>query len=256
MSLVQTPPPEIEYPESDGKPLAETDIHIDCILYLRGVLKWHYRGQKVYVGSNLLVYYVEGDPRKSVAPDSFVVKDCAPGNRRVFKIWEEGRVPSTVFEITSLSTRGEDEELKPEIYARIGVQELFLFDPTGDYLDPPLQGYRLGRKQMRPIEPDQSGGLVSLELGLRLCLEDGQLVMYDARTGERLLTEAEAERQAKDAERQAKESERSAKEAERQGRESERRARKAAEEEIRRLRAELARRTAAEETNSPGREGV
>lgn len=249
MSLVQTLPPDIEYPESDGKPLAETDIHIDCILHLRGVLKWRYRGHKIYVGSNLLIYYVEGDPRKSVAPDTFVVKDCAPGNRRIFKIWEESRVPGTVFEITSLSTRGEDEELKPEIYARIGVQELFLFDPTGDYLDPPLQGYRLGGKRMRRILPDKTGGLISRELGLRLCVEDGQLVLYDAHTGERLLTEAEAERQAKEAERQAKE-------AERQGREAERRAREAAEDEVRRLRAELARRAAHDETRPPKRKGV
>jgi hypothetical protein len=170
-----------------------------------------------------------------VAPDDFVVLDCPPGNRRVFKTWEEGRVPSTVFEITSASTRSEDEHDKPEIYARIGVKELFLVDPTGDYLDPPLQGYRFAKGVMRPMRPDTTGALESKELGLKLRMEDGELVLYDAHTGERLLTEAEAERQARDVERQAKE-------AEQRAREQEHVARLAAEEEVRRLRAELDRR--------------
>jgi Uma2 family endonuclease len=245
MSLVQTLP-EIElYPESDGKPMAETDVHLECMISIRAVLKWRYRGERVYVGSNLLVYYAKaqrGQRGKAVAPDNFVVKDCDPGFRRVFKIWEEGRVPNTVFEVTSNSTRREDEHDKPEIYARMGVKELFLFDPTGDYLDPPLQGYRFVRGQRRRIEPDETGALTSKELGIRLRLEDGCLVMYDVHTGERLLTEAEAERQAKEAERQAREAERQAKEAERQAREAERLAREAAEAEVKRLKAELARR--------------
>jgi Uma2 family endonuclease len=191
MSTVQTLP-EIHYPESDGKPMAETDVHFECIIRVRDLLKQRYRGQRVYVGSNLMVYYVKGDPRKSVAPDNFVVKDCDPGQRRTFKIWDEGRAPGTIFEITSLSTRREDERTKPAIYARIGVKELFLFDPTGDYLDPPLQGFRFINGQKLPIVPDAAGALESLELGLRLRVEDGELVMYDAATGERLLTGQEA----------------------------------------------------------------
>jgi Uma2 family endonuclease len=245
MSLVQSLP-EIElYPESDGKPMAETDVHLDCMIYIRAVLKWRYRGERVYVGSNLLVYYAKaqrGQKGKAVAPDNFVVKDCDPGKRRVFKIWDEARVPNTVFEVTSLSTRAEDEREKPGIYARMGVKELLLFDPTEDYLDPPLQGYRFVQGRKRRIEPDQTGAITSKELGIRFRVEDGCLAMYDCRTGEKLLTEAEAERQAKEAERQAKEAERQAKEAERQARLAERIAREAAEAEVRRLKAELSRR--------------
>lgn len=37
MSLIQTKS-EVEYPESDGKPLGETDLHIDWILRLRAEL--------------------------------------------------------------------------------------------------------------------------------------------------------------------------------------------------------------------------
>lgn len=192
MSAVETLP-EIEYPEADGKPMAETDIHWRRMVLIRSLLEWRFRGRRIYVGSSLLVYYKQGDPRKSFAPDVFVVKDCPPGDRRTFRIWEEGRTPSTIFEITSLKTRNEDEFIKPGIYSRIGVQELFLFDPTADYLDPALQGFRFDDGQKQPILPDATGALESKELGLRLRLENGELAFYDAKTGERLLTDAEAE---------------------------------------------------------------
>jgi Uma2 family endonuclease len=184
--------PEVEYPESDGKPMAETDVHLDCMIRIRNLLRWRYRGERVYVGSNLLVYYVQGDPRKSVAPDDFVVKDCPSGDRRTFKVWEEGRAPTVVFEITSLSTRKEDEVKKPRLYARMGVKELILFDPLAEYLDPPLQGFRFVDGKKLPILPDATGALESRELGVRLRAEDGELVMYDIATGERLLTGQES----------------------------------------------------------------
>jgi len=76
------------------------------------------------VASNLLVYYEEGDPSKVVVPDDFVVKDSDPNRRRTFKIWEEGKAPDVVFEVTSRGTRQEDRQWKPQKYARIGVDGL------------------------------------------------------------------------------------------------------------------------------------
>jgi hypothetical protein len=156
------------------------------------LLKHRYRNQQVYVGSNLLLYYVEGVPRKYVVPDDFVVLDSDPKYRRVFKTWTEGRVPNVVFEVTSKYTRREDELFKPKTYAEIGVKELFLYDPTSDYLEPPLQGFRLGSQGQVRLEPDASGALECLELGLLLRLERSRLVMEDRSTGKQLLTAAEA----------------------------------------------------------------
>jgi Uma2 family endonuclease len=211
---------EIEYPASDGKPMAETELHLQGMIDIRDQLKFCYRNQRVYVGCNMFVYYVKGDPHKVVAPDVFVVTYCDPGLRRTFKTWEEQRTPGFVLWVTSESTRREDDQSKPETYARIGVKELFLYDPTGDYLDPLLQGYRFTRGRRTRIRPNASGALACRELSLRLQLEDGELRMFDAHSGERLLTEAEAER----AQREA----------------SDARA-EAAEEEVRKLRAQLAR---------------
>jgi Uma2 family endonuclease len=186
--------PEIDYPESDGRPMGETDLHRLWMIRIYDLLSWRYRGQRVYIGSDLLVYFTEGRPKDFVVPDNFVVLDCDPGPRRTFKIWEEGRSPDVVWEVTSRSTRRKDMGFKTQTYARLGVQELFLFDPTADYLRPPLQGFRFVEGQSEPIAPAADGALECRPLGLSLRLESAGLAMFDAATGERLLTEAEAER--------------------------------------------------------------
>ncbi len=190
--------PVIEYPESDGKPMGETDLHIQWMFWLREMLKWRYRGQQVYVANNLLLYYQEGDPTKFVVPDCFVVKECDPKLRRTFKVWEEGKIPSVVVEVTSASSQREDSEFKAKLYARLGVSEYFLYDPTKDYLDPALRGYRLGKEPgYAPIEPDAQGRLRCEQLGILFCLAEADLVLTDPQTGERLLTEGESERAAR-----------------------------------------------------------
>ena len=185
---------EIYYPESDGEPMAETDLHRNWMFRIIDILQQRFEGQQVYVSGNLLLYYVEGDPTKSVAPDALVVKGVAPGLRRTYKVWEEGKAPDVVFETTSDSTRQNDTQRKFELYARLGIREYFLFDPLADYLDPPLQGYRLGDTGYDRIEPDSTGRLSSEELGMFLELSSsGELVFRDQATGQLQLTKAQVE---------------------------------------------------------------
>jgi hypothetical protein len=58
----------------------------------------------------------------------------------------------------------------------------------------------LSNERYVPIEPDDTGALVSEQLDLSMRLEDGELVMYDRRTSEPLLMETEAERAALESE--------------------------------------------------------
>jgi Uma2 family endonuclease len=183
---------DIEYPETDGRPLGETDLHRDWMNRIIDLLKQRCRGQRVYVTGDLLLYYEEGNPARFVVPDAMVVKDCDPGRRRTFKVWEEGRVPCVAFETTSRSTKREDSAHKPQLYEKLGISEYFLYDPTADYLHPPLQGFRLHGDHHEPIESDPSGRLHCQELELWLSLEDGDLVMVDFHSGQRILTEVEA----------------------------------------------------------------
>jgi hypothetical protein len=61
MSLASTTT-DIEYPESDGMPMGETDLHIEWMFRLRALMRYRYRGQWAYVASNLLLYYEQGNP--------------------------------------------------------------------------------------------------------------------------------------------------------------------------------------------------
>ena len=66
---------EVEYPSSDGKPMAETDLHREEMMYVIGALGEHFRSEPdVYVSGNLLLYFVEGDPSRSVSPDALVTR--------------------------------------------------------------------------------------------------------------------------------------------------------------------------------------
>ncbi|MEX0820019.1 MAG: Uma2 family endonuclease [Pirellulaceae bacterium] len=205
------PPIEVEYPESDGRPMGETDLHRNWIVRIIDILQRRYRGQHIYVTGDLLLYYQEGDPSRYLVPDVFVVFDSDPGPRRTYKIWEEdGKGPNVVIEVTSRWTRSEDVNQKPRKYAQLGVDEYFLYDPTCDYLVPPLRGFRMTDGEYVQIELDVKGGLVSEQLNARLCIEASQLVMYDLDTGERLPTEVEAEIAAREREQAAREWEQAA----------------------------------------------
>lgn len=211
----------IEYPESDGEPMGETDLHRDWMVRILEILRQRYRNQNVYIASDLLVYYEEGDPSKFIVPDDFIVLDCDPGRRRTFKTWVEKRVPDVIFEVTSSSSRRNDTVKKPLVYKLMGVKEYFVYDPTCDYLDPPLQGFRMTGDSLRQIAAvDGVLRCETLQLGLRLV--DGELEFFDLRTGVLAVDEAEAEREAKEVEREAKERERTAKEEERAAKERER----------------------------------
>lgn len=229
----------VNYPESDGKPMGETDLHRKEMFRQIELLTRHFAGQRVYVSGNLLVYYEQGNPKKFLVPDVFVVKDLPPGDRRVYKLWVEGKAPDAVVEVTSKKTKRKDTVTNPPLYAGLGVKEYFLFDPTQDYLDPPLQGFRLAGGQYQQLERDAQENLVSEELGLRLHAEHDHLMLYRTDTGERLLTQAEARQIAE----QAWQAETEARQAAEQAWQAETEARQAAEAEVARLREELRRRS-------------
>lgn len=225
---------EIFYPESDGKPMAESDLHRQWMMRIIDRLERFFAGQQVYVSGNLLVYYVEGDPKKCVAPDAFVVLDCEPRLRKIYKLWEEQKVPNFVLETTSSSTQREDLYKKTCLYAQLKIPEYFLFDPLGDWLNPPLLGYRLVGGGYVPLEPDDQGQLHSEQLGISLWLDEGRLAMAETATGKRLQTGGEW---GEDANGRARQAEQRAGEAE-QRLLQERAARQALEEELGRLRKE------------------
>jgi Uma2 family endonuclease len=204
---------EIEYPTSDGRPMAESNLHRKVMADLIAALEQHFLDDPLaWAGGNFLLYYEKGNPRASVSPDVVLVRGIEKWDRPLYKLWEEGRPPDFVIEVTSSSTRREDLATKKDLYERLGVSEYFLFDPTGDYLNPRLQGYRLEQGRYIRLAQDPDGSLPSRITDLSLRPEGLNLRLIDARTGEKLLWIAEetaarqaAERRAEKAERKVEE---------------------------------------------------
>lgn len=174
---------EIDYPTSDGKPMAETGIHVDNLMLLILMLRLFFAEvSRIYVAGNMFIYYERGNRYKPVSPDVFVVRGVGKHVRDSYFTWKEGKNPDAVIELTSKSTKQEDLEDKFILYRDVlKVKEYFLFDPHGDYLKPPLRGYRLSRGEYLPIAP-VNGRLPSKVLGLHLERSGHELRLYDPKT--------------------------------------------------------------------------
>ena len=123
---------EVEYPSSDGKPLAENDAQLAAILYGVGALRVRYAGRgDVYVSGDLLIYYEEGNPRVSVAPDVFVVFGVEDRMRMNYKVWEEGKGPDFVLEVASPGTWREDVGRKRGHVCGVGGEGVLAVRPVG-----------------------------------------------------------------------------------------------------------------------------
>ncbi len=206
------PPPTVEYPSSDGLPMAESDFQRKPLMYAIEALEVYFQDREdVYVSGNLFIYYEQGNPQAVVAPDVFVVVGAARRDRSSYMLWQEPKAPDFVMEITSRSTRSEDQGAKRGIYAFLGVQEYWQYDPTGDYLEPPLQGFRLVERNYQPLPPlavpDGILALRSEVLGLDVRLELGMFHFYDPPTNQPLLTHQEAEQARQEAEQARQEAE-------------------------------------------------
>jgi Uma2 family endonuclease len=187
-------------------------------------------------------------PGLGPAPDISVIRGARLPDlvEESFSAAQQGVVPCLVIEVVSpkdARIRRTDEVDKVKLYERVGIPEYLLVDlprrATRHRFQ--LKGYRLDAdRRYRPIEPDAQGRLLSVTTGLRFGVSTpgDWLEIYDAETGERLLTpleEVEA-RQAAD-EKAARETAARKAAEERAAREAA--ARQVAEDEIARLRAQI-----------------
>jgi Uma2 family endonuclease len=178
--------PEIEYPESDGKPMADNTLQFEWIQVLSGNLSALFRDRTdVFVGGDLLWYPVEGDNTLCQAPDTFVVFGRPKGYRPSYLQWKEDDVPMTVvFEILSPSNDALDLVDTLNFYDEHGVEEYYLYDPKRNR----FRAYQRGRATLRPLDRAREYG--SPRLGVRFDLSGPELVVYRP-DGSRFLTFAE-----------------------------------------------------------------
>ena len=183
--------PKIDYPAEDGEPMAETPIHVEAIILLGQGLEDVF-GPSWFVGKDIFWYYREGDPSARIAPDVVVVPDVGQTERRSFFSWVEAKQPVAVFEMASKGTWRNDFEEKFETYESIGLPEYFIFDPTGEFVVPRLQGFRLKDGTYRRIPTiDDDGTIASQTLGLLLRPEGEMLRLIRTESHEPVLTRRE-----------------------------------------------------------------
>lgn len=231
-SAVKPKKRRIYYPESDGKPMAETDAHLKQIFHLINALEnFFLERNDVYVAGCNMFYYVEGEPQKCVSPDVYVCFGIPKGNRRVYKVWaEKNTVPAVIFEITSRKTAANDREEKKELYQRLGVREYYVYNPE----DPKtLSAFRLDKNGRYEAATIENRRVHSPTLNLEIVETPEMLRLLDPATNEFLPTVTELAQKAEAAQAKA--------EAAKTKADAESKARAAAETEIERLKAELAR---------------
>ena len=156
------------YPYEDNEPMGATGFHVEQIQTFGEQLSRYFRPEDIYIGVDSFIYYREGDIKKLVGPDVYVVFGVSRiPQRRSFYTWEEGAVPAAVFEFLSDSTANRDRNQKVQLYlVDIGVEEYFIHQPE---LKKPAEfrGWRRGLSGgIREIDPDEQGGLFSESLNL------------------------------------------------------------------------------------------
>ncbi len=192
-SIPYAPTDDIDlYPSEDGKPMAASDYHLRLLIWTLQALEAHFaQNPEVYISGDLMMYYSEGDPRKSISPDVLVCFGINPKLRLTYKTWEEGKAPDFVMEFSSKSTYDKDLGEKKDVYASLGIQNYFLYDAEGLYLPSPMMGFTLVDGEYVAISADERGGFRASVLDLDFHIRDGEIAIYDPIAGEWLQTRAE-----------------------------------------------------------------
>ncbi len=231
----------VHYPDCDGQPLAVNDTHYFAINSIRDPLPSRYQQRDdvyvVYVTGDLLLYYKEHDNTQSVAPDVMVVLGVANRRRKTYLLWEEGKPPDVVVEVSSPGSFRQDRTEKRELYGKLGVREYFLYVPDYDDMDGSgrMFAFRRWGKGLVEADPEREIGgepeYASEVLGVGFRAEDYRGRLRDLKTGLDLPWPEESE--------EARKAEANARRIAEQEREQERQARQLVEERLARLQARL-----------------
>ena len=198
----------IVYPETDGMPLPDGEYQAPLYVRILSALRARYRDiPGARVNGDTFIYYIEGDPRRSVSPDCYVVLGLSEDSlesierNNVYLVWEVGKAPDFILEIGSSSTASRDLGSKRDLYAELGVLEYWRYDETGgDFYGEPLVGERLidGEYQRIELRHERDGSVRAHSdvLDLDLWWTDGELRFWDSVAEDWLLSHEEAQARA------------------------------------------------------------
>ena len=165
---------EIDYPDSDGMPMADNSRQFRwiCTLMLNASILFKQRDD-VFVAEDHLIYPVQGNPEVSIAPDAYVAFGVKKRDRGSYKVWEEhGIFPQVVFEVYSPGNTQREFEFKLTKYERFGAEEYYIIYPD----DPAtIVGYVRNGKNL--VELETLNGFISPRLGISFLEENGDVTV-------------------------------------------------------------------------------
>jgi Uma2 family endonuclease len=174
--------PEIIYPDSDGKPMADNTKQFELIVEIKKGLDLLYINEhNVFIAGDLFWYPVQGQSKIVTAPDVMVVfgrpkgesPEATLSERGSYKQWEEDNIaPQVVFEILSPSIDRLEMSKKLLFFDRHKVEEYYLYDPETNLLDVWIRT----SEGLEPIA--QSDNWISPRLGVRFDTSTSRLQLY------------------------------------------------------------------------------
>jgi Uma2 family endonuclease len=220
--------PDLIYPESDGKPLADNTLQFGLIVKIQGGIDALFLNDpQVFVAGDLFWYPIEGS-LTCQAPDVMVAFGRPKGHRRSYKQWQEENIaPQVVFEILSHSNTPQEMQKKFNFYQNHRVEEYYSYDPERNL----LKGWLRQRERLIAIELRE--GWVSPRLRSRFETKSGTLEIYgpdDKRFGTYVETVEWADQEARKAQQETQRADQEARKAQQETQRADQEARKAQQE--------------------------
>lgn len=207
MIEVKIPLTEFEFLHpQEGYRLLNSTFHEQARSDVRDMLTRRYRNASdTAVFSDLIIKW--GIPNLgNHCPDVCVVFGIKnkEQNRTAFEVVSEGVRPSLLVEVVSPRYRKADRETKVKEYSQASVQEYIIIDQRKQrsQVIEEVIGYRLLEGSYIPITPDEEGWVLCDTVGVKISLDQGQVLMEDATTGEKLLTSSQLEEKLDDTQQQ------------------------------------------------------
>jgi Uma2 family endonuclease len=201
---------ELLYPTEDdvgAVKMAQSPLHDIWTVLLATMLRTYLAAQQWLITQDVLIHWGrKGAP--PLSPDLAAIPDgrLPAEDQKSYRVGRDGPLPAFVVEITSEETRDTDLHKKRLDYAAFGVKEYLIIDILTPRTQPwRLLGYRLeDQPTYQQLTPDEQGGLSFATVGLRfVAVGRERIEVYDAATGQRLLTADELKAQVEAAEARA-----------------------------------------------------
>lgn len=164
----------LQYPESDGQPMADNTLQYRWIVTIQGGIDALFKDNPdVFVAGDLLWYPVEGNNKIKVAPDVMVALGRPKGERGSYLQWKENNIaPQVVFEILSPRNTLTEMAKKWQFYNYYGVEEYYLYDPDKN----DLTGWLRSENELKVIEMINHWS--SPRLKIKFVMTDSELEIY------------------------------------------------------------------------------